>query len=137
METPHIDSDPPLLDTQHLYKTWVANGMSGTAYNSDGLRGGTRGGGTSSEQVGVRGKQCGSILLLQQRREPPQSSRSVARSNMSILGGQTLRKSSRLVTTPASSTHSRLQRSARMRYTDISPLQFTSPRPAVCHDQSG
>lgn len=58
-------------------------------------------------------------------------------SKMSILGGQTRRKSSMLVMTPASSTHRRLQRSARMRYTEISPVQLMSPRPAVCHDQSG
>lgn len=65
------------------------------------------------------------------------TSRSVAMSKMSILGGQTRRKSSRLVMTPASSTQSRLQRSARIRYTETSPVQLMSPRPAVCQDQSG
>lgn len=65
------------------------------------------------------------------------TSRSVAMSNMRILGGQTRRKSSMLVTTPASKTHNLLQRSARTRYTEMRPVQLMSPRPAVCHDQSG
>jgi len=69
------------------------------------------------QSIQLLGSYLGKVMLL--------ISWSVERSKTKILGGQTVVKSSRLLATPLSNTHSLLHLSARILYTEINPLQFT------------